>query len=116
MRDNLGAIATRFEKLQLDDGGLHISRHTRAVSKAVSVKSVVMYSVAWVKSQSRMASTSNQESFRAEIAGRVVFDVLRQVSTVIDGFRVYQGVPAVSCLLLVGVLALQYEKSNFWLL
>lgn len=37
-------------------------------------------SVAWVKSQSRMASTSNQETFKAEgLSGRVVYDVLRQV-------------------------------------
>jgi hypothetical protein len=40
----------------------------------------VMYSAAWVKSQSRMASTSNQETFRAQgLAGRLVLDVLRQV-------------------------------------
>jgi hypothetical protein len=39
-----------------------------------------MYSAAWVKSQSRMASTSNQETFRAlGLPGRLVLDVLRQV-------------------------------------
>ena len=37
-------------------------------------------SAAWVKSQSRMASTSNQETFRVDVPGRLVFDVLRQVS------------------------------------
>lgn len=31
--------------------------------------------------QSRMASTSNQETFRADIDGRLVFDVLRHVLT-----------------------------------
>ncbi len=31
--------------------------------------------------QSRMASTSNQETFRADLDGRLVFDVLRQVLT-----------------------------------
>lgn len=36
-------------------------------------------SPAWVKSQSRMSSTSNQETFRADTQGRLVFDVLRQV-------------------------------------
>ena len=34
---------------------------------------------AWVRSQSRMTATSNQETWRADIAGVVVFDVLRQV-------------------------------------
>lgn len=44
-------------------------------------------SVAWVKSQSRMASTSNQETFRAEgLSGRVVYDVLRQVRGVGRGW------------------------------
>jgi hypothetical protein len=32
-----------------------------------------------VKNQQRMASTSNQETFRADIDGRLVFDILRQV-------------------------------------
>lgn len=35
---------------------------------------------AQVRSQNRMSSTSNQETFRAEVAGRVVVDVLRSVS------------------------------------
>lgn len=40
-----------------------------------------MYSAAWVRSQSRMSSTSNQETWRVEEAdGRVVVDVLRQAS------------------------------------
>ena len=34
---------------------------------------------AWVRSQSRMTATSNQETWRADIAGVLVFDVLRQV-------------------------------------
>lgn len=38
-----------------------------------------MYTAAWVKSQARMASTSNQETFKAEVAGRLLLDVLRQV-------------------------------------
>ena len=39
----------------------------------------IRYSAAWVKTQARMASTSNQETFRAELEGRLVFDILRQV-------------------------------------
>jgi hypothetical protein len=42
---------------------------------------VTMYSAAWVRSQSRMASTSNQETWRAEVDGRLVVDLLRQVLT-----------------------------------
>ena len=45
----------------------------------MSIKKVTQYSANWVKSQSRMSSTSNQETWRADIAGRVVFDLLRQV-------------------------------------
>jgi hypothetical protein len=48
-------------------------------AKPVSIKKVTQYSANWVKSQSRMSSTSNQETWRADIAGRVVFDLLRQV-------------------------------------
>lgn len=38
-----------------------------------------MYSAQWVRSQSRMSSTSNQETFSVSVEGRVVVDVLRQV-------------------------------------
>lgn len=48
-------------------------------AKPVSIKKVTQYSANWVRSQSRMSSTSNQETWRADIAGRVVFDLLRQV-------------------------------------
>jgi DNA polymerase delta subunit 1 len=60
VRDTLGALAQRFAELRLDAGGLHISRLSRAHSSPVSLKRIVMYSPAWVKSQNRMASTSNQ--------------------------------------------------------
>lgn len=85
VRDNLGALATRFSALQLEGGCCQVSRAVRqhgssSSSRALCIKSVVMYSVAWVKSQSRMASTSNQETFKADgVAGRIVLDVLRQV-------------------------------------
>ena len=80
VRDNLAALQTRWEVLKLQgDGRLHLSRLRGPGSKTLNVKSVVMYSPAWVKSQNRMASTSNQETFRADVPGRVVFDVLRQV-------------------------------------
>ncbi|KAF6253905.1 hypothetical protein COO60DRAFT_1642829 [Scenedesmus sp. NREL 46B-D3] len=82
VRDNLGVLAARFAALNLDGGACHISRAARQHSRGLSTKSVVMYSAAWVKSQSRMASTSNQETFRAlGLPGRLVLDVLRQVLT-----------------------------------
>ncbi|KAF5833190.1 DNA polymerase family B-domain-containing protein [Dunaliella salina] len=64
-------------------GELHLSRlKTGHRSLPLSTKSIVTYSPSWVKSQSRMASTSNQETFAAEgMNGRLVFDLLRQVIT-----------------------------------
>jgi DNA polymerase delta subunit 1 len=80
VRDTLGAIQARFSALKLDGGAVHISRLGPGPSRrAMRIKSVVMYSAAWVKQQARMASTSNQETFRADVEGRVVLDVLRQV-------------------------------------
>lgn len=80
VRDTLGAIQARFTALKVDGGAVHISRLAPGPSRrAMRIKSVVMYSAAWVKQQARMASTSNQETFRADVEGRVVLDVLRQV-------------------------------------
>lgn len=62
-------------------GALQLSRYTPQHSTAIQIRRITMYSAAWVKSQSRMSSTSNQETFKAEIDGRVVVDVLRQVLT-----------------------------------
>ncbi|KAK9916419.1 hypothetical protein WJX75_002409 [Coccomyxa subellipsoidea] len=82
VRDTLGALAERFTALKLNNGGLHLSRLHRMHSKAMALKRIVQYSPAWVKSQNRMASTSNQETFRVEnVEGRVVLDVLRHVLT-----------------------------------
>lgn len=65
--------------------GLYLSRHKydkSASPKPIQVNKVTMYSAAWVKSQSRMSSTSNQETFKVENAdGRIIFDVLRQILT-----------------------------------
>lgn len=74
MRDTLGAIQDRHRALGLTEG-VRISRLRRGNEMRVS--SVVMYSVAWVRAQARMASTSNQETWKADVEGRVVFDVLR---------------------------------------
>ncbi len=60
VRDTLGALAERFTALKLNNGGLHLSRLKRMHGKALALKRIVMYSPAWVKSQNRMASTSNQ--------------------------------------------------------
>lgn len=60
MRDTLGALAERFAALRIDAGGLHLSRAARVHSRALALKRIVMYSPNWVRSQNRMASTSNQ--------------------------------------------------------
>lgn len=65
VRDTLGALVQRFAALRLDAGGLHLSRLQRLNSLPVALKRIVMYSPAWVKSQNRMASTSNQVPFLA---------------------------------------------------
>ncbi len=80
MKDVLGALANRFKVLRLGGGGLFLSRLVRATARPIVIRSVVKYSQNWVKSQSRMASNSNQETFRCDnMDGRVVFDILRQV-------------------------------------
>lgn len=55
--------------------GRLLSPHARPLT----LKSVVRYSPNWVKNQNRMASTSNQETYRTDVDGRLVFDILRQV-------------------------------------
>ncbi|KAL4859641.1 DNA polymerase delta catalytic subunit [Chlorella vulgaris] len=76
--DTLAILQDRFAALQLS---LKISRMLPRFSRPMSVKKVTMYSAQWVRSQSRMSSTSNQETWRADIDGRIVVDVLRQVLT-----------------------------------
>ena len=93
----MGTLADRWKALKLGDGqGLLLGRHAGRWRKPVSVRKITMYSAAWVKSQARMASTSNQETFRADVEGRLVFDILRQVST----FGVHSVMPGVTpCML-----------------
>lgn len=79
--DTLEVIAQRFAALRLAGGGLVLSRQAPACSRPLQTKRITMYSAAWVKSQSRMSSTSNQETFRADIEGRLVVDVLRHCLT-----------------------------------
>ncbi|GMH36104.1 hypothetical protein BSKO_03972 [Bryopsis sp. KO-2023] len=81
VKDVLWAIQERFKVLRLDGGLLKCSRLKPNHDGGTSVKNVVMYSTAWVKSQARMASTSNQETWRADIEGRMVFDVVRHALT-----------------------------------
>jgi len=75
VRDTLKTILERGKAMKMDalalgrDGGL------------LKCQSSVMYSAAWVRSQSRMSATSNQETFKASIGGRLVIDVLRHVLT-----------------------------------
>jgi len=88
----LETISQRFQALKLTSrysigngggtGGLQLSRLLPQHAKhSISIRRITMYSAAWVRSQSRMSSTSNQETFKAEIEGRLVIDVLRQVLT-----------------------------------
>ena len=83
---SLSTIAQRFKALNLPSNnttatsGLSLSR-MKSAPAPMQIKQITMYSAAWVRSQARMSSTSNQETFRAEIQGRLVVDVLRQVLT-----------------------------------
>jgi hypothetical protein len=76
-------LCQRVTALALRDGALSLSRLTPPRARAMIARKVTMYSAAWVRSQSRMASTSNQETWRVDEGseGRVVLDVLRQVLT-----------------------------------
>jgi len=61
VRDTLGALAERFAALRPAGApGLVLSRLARRTARPLALKRVVQYSPAWVKSQNRMASTSNQ--------------------------------------------------------
>ena len=61
VRDTLGALAERFAALRPGGSpGLVLSRLARRGARPLALKRVVQYSPAWVKSQNRMASTSNQ--------------------------------------------------------
>ena len=79
VKDTLGAIAARFKALHIGGGGLFVGRLVGSHARPLTLKSVVRYSPNWVKNQNRMASTSNQETYRTDVDGRLVFDVLRQV-------------------------------------
>jgi len=61
VRDTLGALAERFAALRPGGApGLALSRLGARQARPLLLKRVVQYSPAWVKSQNRMASTSNQ--------------------------------------------------------
>lgn len=80
VKDSLGALAERLKALKLEKGELHISRSSPLHSRPLTLKRVVQYTPNWVKNQQRMASTSNQETFRADLDGRLVIDLLRHVT------------------------------------
>lgn len=81
VKDSLGAVAERVKALRIEKGELHISRSSANHSKALALKRVVQYTPNWVKNQQRMASTSNQETFRADVDGRLCIDLLRHVTS-----------------------------------
>ena len=81
VKDTLGAIAARVKALHMGGGGLFVGRLVGPHARPLTLKSVVRYSPNWVKNQNRMASTSNQETYRTDVDGRLVFDILRQVCT-----------------------------------
>ena len=76
-----------MKALKIEKGELHISRSSPLHSRPLALKRVVQYTPNWVKNQQRMASTSNQETFRADVDGRLVIDLLRHVSsmTILNG-------------------------------
>lgn len=65
----------RFKHLKL--GSFDLGRRP---NKALEVKSVVSYGKNWVKNQQRMSATSNLETYRATVEGRVVVDMLRSIT------------------------------------
>ncbi|KAL6767178.1 hypothetical protein ACKKBG_A38930 [Auxenochlorella protothecoides x Auxenochlorella symbiontica] len=79
----LGALGARCAALRVDGGAAALGRAPPGSSRSrpLRLKRITTYSAAWVRSQSRMSSTSNQETLRAEVDGRVVVDVQRQVLT-----------------------------------
>ncbi|KAK9805765.1 hypothetical protein WJX73_007272 [Symbiochloris irregularis] len=82
VRDTLGALSERWKALGLSGTqSCRLSRHAGQRRRPITVRRITMYSADWVKRQTRMASTSNQETFRAEVEGRLVFDILRQAIT-----------------------------------
>ena len=68
-----------MKALRIEKGELHLSRACATHSKSLALKRVVQYTPNWVKNQQRMASTSNQETFRADVDGRLCIDLLRHV-------------------------------------
>ena len=81
--DVFAPLIERCAALRIEGGGLLLGRGRAggALARPLALKRVTMYSASWVRSQSRMSSTSNQETFRAECPGRLAVDVLRQVLT-----------------------------------
>lgn len=75
VRDTFQTILKRSKSLKMD--GLALGRD----NTFLKCQSSVMYSASWVRSQSRMSATSNQETFKASVGGRLVIDVLRHVLT-----------------------------------
>lgn len=65
----------RFKHLKL--GTFDLGRRP---GKALEIKSVVSYNKNWVKNQQRMTATSNLETYRATVEGRVVVDMLRSIT------------------------------------
>eukprot|EP00898_Chlorokybus_atmophyticus_P005186 jgi/Chlat1/5669/Chrsp37S00424 len=74
IKHSLRYLSDRYKAARL--GVLDLGRR---LNQDLKVKSVVSYNKNWVRSQSRMSSTSNQEVFRADVEGRLVLDVLRPV-------------------------------------
>ena len=100
VKDTLGAIAARFRALHIGGGGLFVGRLTGSQARPLTLKSVVRYSPNWVKNQNRMASTSNQETYRTDVDGRLVFDILRQVCLCVQSFDAWLLWQATACTVL----------------
>ncbi|GAQ79724.1 DNA polymerase catalytic subunit [Klebsormidium nitens] len=75
LKESLRYLNERFKHLKL--GSLDLGRRP---NKALEVKSVVSYGKNWVKNQQRMTATSNLETYRATVEGRVVVDMLRSIT------------------------------------
>ena len=75
-------------RLCLKKRATHLGAATQGLNaKTVALKRITQYNANWVRNQNRMTSTSNQETWRADIEGRIVYDLLRQVHLLVAFWR-----------------------------
>ncbi|KAL4424029.1 hypothetical protein ABPG75_001330 [Micractinium tetrahymenae] len=82
VNDTLAVLQQRFAALGLEPLKASLSRLLPHRAAPLAIKAVTQYSAQWVKRQSRMSTTSNQLTYKAQnLEGRLVVDVLRHCIT-----------------------------------